>query len=469
MSELKGFIQALLTKKGISIPSNKSAFLQNFIEEEGNISLFNQIKGIQDMIFDRWELKNKIDDITNQSINIPNGTVGKDYTAKIELEKWNWKDIAHLEFEGLEDIGLSYNAQNEYITGTPVQSGDLKIKMKFRIKGEPDDSVLHERSIALVINPDPKSLWKNIASDKELAYWKQDDVAETSALGDRHIVVASKRGRSHANVGSFRDDDFTYKYFPENGWSIVAVADGAGSSKLSRQGSKLACQKTAEFFESHFSKSLIEEIDQFFSSEATKESIELPSELRVKIIKELYQIARFVHEGITDFANKSENPLKEFHSTLIFCLFKKIPSGYLILSFGVGDCPIVLIDKEISGITMLNWLDVGEYGGGTRFVTMPEIFSSDKISTRFNAKIVPDFSYLFLMTDGIYDPKFVVEANLEKIEKWKEFLADLDGNNEENIKVELKADNPEIAEQLSKWLDFWSAGNHDDRTLAIIF
>ena len=139
------------------------------------------------------------------------------------------------------------------------------------------------------------------------------------------------------------------------------------------------------------------------------------------------------------------------------------------MSFGVGDCPIALLNPEISEVSLLNWLDVGEYGGGTRFVTMPEIFSSEKMSSRFGVKIVKDFSYLMLMTDGIYDPKFVVEANLEKIDKWQEFLADLEGHNEENIKVDFRADNAEIAAELANWLDFWSAGNHDDRTLAIIF
>ena len=73
------------------------------------------------------------------------------------------------------------------------------------------------------------------------------------------------------------------------------------------------------------------------------------------------------------------------------------------------------------------------------------------------------------MTDGIYDPKFVVEANLEKVEKWQEFIADLEGNNEDKTKVELKISNKEIAGQLATWMDFWSAGNHDDRTLAIVF
>ncbi len=117
----------------------------------------------------------------------------------------------------------------------------------------------------------------------------------------------------------------------------------------------------------------------------------------------------------------------------------------------------------------MNWLDVGEFGGGTRFITMPEIFQSDKVSTRFGFKLIEDFSYLIMMSDGIYDPKFVVEANLPNIKKWKEFLADLNGKNEDGIKVELKADNKNIKEQFSQWMDFWSTGNHDDRTLAIVF
>lgn len=469
MSEVKGYIQALLTKNGISVSSNKSTLFQQFVDDEAHISLFNQIKETQKLLMDKWELKNKIDDIQRQSITIPNGTVGKNYAAKIEIQKWKWYDISYLSFDGLTEIGLAYSPENEWISGIPTESGDLKILMKFRIKGEADDSEPHRKIISLVMNPDPKSLWKNIESNKDAPYWKEDNVAETSPLGDRNIVVASKRGRSHANVGSFRDDDFAYKYFEDTGWSIVTVADGAGSAKLSRQGSKLACQKTVEFFENQFSKDLLAEMQHFFDSEETRNLIGFPDELNLKIIKELYQISRFVHTEIINFATKTENPLKDFHSTLIFCLFKKIPAGYAILTFGVGDCPIILLDKEISETRLLNWLDVGEYGGGTRFITMPEIFSSEKMKTRFKATIVRDFSYLFLMTDGIYDPKFVVEANLEKIDNWKEFLSDLDGNNEEGAKVDLQADNTQIAGQLASWLDFWSSGNHDDRTLAIIF
>ena len=129
------------------------------------------------------------------------------------------------------------------------------------------------------------------------------------------------------------------------------------------------------------------------------------------------------------------------------------------------------MNKEKTETKMLNWLDVGEFGGGTRFVTQSEIFHSTEnpMISRFSINIVDDFSYLFLMSDGIYDPKFEVEANLEKNEKWLEFLADLEGKNEDNSKIDFNSENKELANELSTWMDFWSKGNHDDRTLAVIF
>ncbi len=469
MSALKTYLAALLAQKNVAVGSNKSKLFDDFASHEEHIRLYNEIKTNQDLLMSKWLLTNRINDVVSQQISIPNGTVGKIYSTKIEIEKWQWNDIVFLEFEGLENTGLSYSTKTEWITGTPTESGDWKIRMKFRLLGEADDSVLNEKVISLIINPDPKSLWKIIESDPNKAYWKSDTATATATLGNRQLVVASKRGRSHANVGSFRDDDFAYTHFEKTGWSLVAVADGAGSAQLARKGAELACQKTIEFFSTQFSKRLIVNMNQSFEKDDTDSAVVLPTDLKNKIIQELYLAVRYVHIEIANFAKNTEANLKDFHSTLIFCLFKKIPAGHVMLSFGVGDCPIALLNKDISEVSLLNWLDVGDYGGGTRFITMPEIFSSDKMSSRFSVKIVKDFSYLMLMTDGIYDPKFVVEANLEKIDNWKTFLLDLNGTNDDNQKVELEADNTEIENQLLKWLDFWSPGNHDDRTLAIVF
>jgi serine/threonine protein phosphatase PrpC len=287
-------------------------------------------------------------------------------------------------------------------------------------------------------------------------------------LGDRFILASSKRGRSHANVGSFREDDFAFSNL-DSGWSLVAVADGAGSAKVSRKGSAIACNAVVEYFSGISASEKMKEFDDLLQQHKNHRGEETQKKLNVHVYNNLGQAALYVHKKLVEFAGQAAVPLKDLNSTLIFTLFRKYDIGYAFLSFGVGDCPIAVLNKDVSEVILMNWIDVGEFGGGTRFITMPEIFKDEKFATRFGFKLVDDFSYLMMMSDGIYDPKFIVESNLPNIKKWKEFLADLNGKNEDRIKVELDPNNKDIVKQFSAWMDFWSQGNHDDRTLAIVF
>jgi serine/threonine protein phosphatase PrpC len=269
-------------------------------------------------------------------------------------------------------------------------------------------------------------------------------------------------------VGSFREDDFAFKNL-ESGWSLVAVADGAGSAKLSRKGSSIACKAIVEYFTENSSAETMIEFDDLLQQHNANSGEDTQKKLNLHVYKKLGQAAFYAHKKIQEFANQAEVPLKDLSTTLIFTLFKKYDIGYAFLSFGVGDCPIAVLNRDVSEVILMNWIDVGEYGGGTRFITMPEIFEDKKFATRFGFKLLDDFSYLIMMSDGIYDPKFVVEANLPKIKAWKDFLADLNGKNEDAIQVVLDPGNENIEQQFSAWMDFWSQGNHDDRTLAIVF
>lgn len=484
MSETKTYIQNLFAAKGIVIESNKNALFDNFIEDpEAALAVKNIVEN-QNMLMDKWKLKNRIADIISQQIIIPNGTIGKPYLAKIDFKQLNFTDFVAEEFEGLEQIGLNFNKITDCIEGVPTTSGDLKFNLLFRITGENEIEPLNKKAINIVINPDPKSLWKDIPSDTNDMFWKEDDVSTFDKIGDKNIVISSKRGRSHKNVGSFRDDDFAYKHFSKTGWSIIAVSDGAGSYSLSRVGSQIACNAVVDFFENHADAIKSQEFEDKISTYMESNDPEILKEVEVMAKQNLYKATVFVHNKIKTTAEdtfktnpelfnnpKAKTLLDYYHSTFIFSLFKKYDFGYVVLTFGVGDCPIAIMNKEQTETKLLNWLDVGEFGGGTRFITQSDIFHSTEhpMATRFNFQILPDFSYLFLMTDGIYDPKFIVEANLEKSEKWLEFLADLKGNNEDNAKVDFNEENLHIADQLSVWMDFWSQGNHDDRTLAIVF
>ena len=499
MENTKKYLEVLLSKKSpIGISPKRTALFEQFAAEEKNISLVKQIIENQDIMLDIWARRNRIMDIEQQHVSIPNATVDKFYTHFLDFKTKNWDDIVDCHFEGLENVGLVYDEKTETLKGNPSQSGDFRLTFRFKINGEKDEEDFHAKPISLIINANPKSLWKNLESDITDPFWKEDNVHEINKLGDRSIVVASKRGRSHANVGSFRDDDYAYRFFEKTGWSLVAVADGAGSAKFARQGAKIACDKVISYFEENLNEenSLILEdlilenqnkdiIEKIILEENTEDTdnqvvlLEIPveetprrdvkRELDGLIYKYLGGAAFAVHKEIERFAQTQEALSKDFHSTLIFALYKKLEIGYVILTFGVGDCPIAVLDHEMSEVKLMNWLDVGEFGGGTRFITMAEIFQNANFASRIGFKIVEDFKYLVLMTDGIYDAKFVVEANLEKIAEWRGFFDDLDGHNADDAKVSFLPENENIAQELSNWMDFWSPGNHDDRTLAVIF
>jgi serine/threonine protein phosphatase PrpC len=416
----------------------------------------------------KWKQKERIAEILQTSLKVLNATVGKPYETKFDFEKFGWKDIGAYHFEGLEEAGLYYDEKTKQLTGIPTESGDRKIIFKFKVEGQPEDDPYNEKPLTLIINPDPKTLWKNLPSDKNDPHWKEDDVTEFAPLADKHILVSSKRGRSHANVGSFREDDYAFKDL-QNGWSIIVVGDGAGSAKISRKGSVIACNGVVEYFSQQASTDSLNEFDVLLQEHNDKASTDTQKRLTRFVYDNLGKAVFAVHKKLEEFAKKEGITLKDLSSTLIFTLLKKYEVGYALLSFGVGDCPMAVLSKDLSSVTLLNWIDVGEFGGGTRFITMPEIFQSDKFATRFGFKLVEDFSYLVLMSDGIYDPKFVVESNLPEIRNWRAFLKDIEGNNEDGIKVELSTGNKDITSQFSAWMDFWSIGNHDDRTLAIVF
>lgn len=469
MGDVKQFILDLFAGRKISISKDRVALLEQFSRDKQNIQLVNEIVEYQNLLMDRWTLQNRVQDIIQQPIRLLNATVGKSYETKIDFEKLKWQDITSFQFEGLEAIGLHYDGNTSQITGIPTQSGDIKIRFLFKMAGQPEDAPFNEKSIALIINPDPKSLWKNIDSDKTDPYWKEDNITVFEPLGDKHILVSSKRGRAHANVGSFREDDFAFSHLKNVGWNIVAVADGAGSAKLSRKGSAIACKSVIDYFSENLTAETFAEFDELLQQHSTNSGDDTQKKLNRFVYNNLGKAAFYVHKKLEEFATSAEISLKDLSTTLIFTLFKKYDVGYALLSFGVGDCPIGVLNKDVTEITLMNWIDVGEFGGGTRFITMSEIFQSDKFATRFGFKLVDDFSYLVMMSDGIYDPKFVVEANLQDIKKWQAFLADLNGQNEDGLKVDLHPGNQEITDQLSTWMDFWSPGNHDDRTLVIVF
>ena len=288
----------------------------------------------------------------------------------------------------------------------------------------------------------------------------------------KDIVAASQRGRSHAQEGKARDDHFRITHCDESDWYIIAVADGAGSAKLSRKGSEIACNTVVE----HCLDQLKDSADFEAKIRAYHEAKNSESAIR-EVTEKIYNIvgngAFNAHKAIKAAANANENAsMRDFATTLMFAICKKFNFGWFVASYWVGDGAMCLYNKEKDTHKLLGVPDEGEFSGQTRFLTMPEMFKDGKaIMDRLRFSIEDDFTALMLMTDGVSDPMFETDNNLNSTSKWDEFWEKLHKGfaDDEIPGVDLSDDHEESKNQLLQWLDFWSPGNHDDRTIAILY
>ena len=144
-------IELLFKSKGIIVTSNLITKFQEFVDEKSNIDSVNIIIENQMRILKSWKIKNRIIDITNQQIILPNALIGVSYKAKIDIEKFNLKDLIISDIEGLTDTGLTFDATSLVIEGIPIKSGDLKLKLLYKLKDEAENSVLNAKIIPLFI------------------------------------------------------------------------------------------------------------------------------------------------------------------------------------------------------------------------------------------------------------------------------------------------------------------------------
>ena len=433
-------------------------------------------------------------EVKSMPLTLPNAKEGILYDHQVCLPD-DHPDMVIVKVEGLSETchGLSVTVADDKrsfrVSGIPsleqlrkdtgvVRESTFELSLYYKFQGMelPSDRPVLVRTLPLVINQDPRKLWKNIPVDWDnMPYPKylnedlQKDYVKVSALPDgtpqKDIVAASKRGRSHAQDGRPRDDFFKLLHL-DNGWYIMAVSDGAGSAKLSRQGSKLACESAVEYCASRLSGSaeFEAEIDKY--TEFTNDS---ESDARKQVGDFIYNIvgvAAFnAYKSIKAEADITGRLIKEYSATLLLAICKNFDYGWFVASFWVGDGAICLYDRDRHTAKILGVPDEGDYAGQTRFLTMPEIFKDSKaLYARLRFNIVPDFTALILMTDGVSDPKFETDANLSNPDKWDDLWNDLKDNG-----VDLSDDNEAAKDQLLDWLDFWSPGNHDDRTIAILY
>lgn len=329
------------------------------------------------------------------------------------------------------------------------------------IRPQPRSGFLEQVSAlwTLTIRPDPRLMWRSIPFDEGSIYYKPDADSDWCEAPDGFRVLAgSQKGRSHWHVGSARDDDFAVDY--QHGWNFLAVADGAGSRQFSRQGSKLACQFAADRIFSLITPELEAQAQAFVRApNDTNAYVTFKRSIYGTLVQTIFDAKTLIEKE----ANQSNHKPGDFATTMLCALVKKFDEGWCIASFMVGDGAMALYDAR-HGVRVLGDPDEGEYGGQTVFITMSEVWEDpNKLMNRVRVTAEPDFTALFLMTDGVSDPKFETTNQLANKDRWKALYDEL------RPEILSEPNAPKAAERLAcEWLTFYSEGNHDDRTLVVM-
>ena len=414
---------------------------------------------------------------------LANARAGQPYQQKIEAQDVPDADWVLCAISMPDSLGLTADEAGGLVAGIPSAPGDYDIGVTYHLKNESPNEQ-RQSTLKLTVNPDPKSLWKNVPSDTEAPYWRADEACTSLQGAGLRILAASKRGRSHAHVGSFRDDDVQIGLLPEAGWAIAVVSDGAGSAKYSRQGAALICQVAKERLSAalagaagaaidgaaqacHAAKGAGHGADQGADSAADTAQQQASDALRATLCGVVGNAAYYAAKAIVDEcasrAGDLQAAVRDYASTALIAICKRYPFGTLCAAWWVGDGAIGVYSRR-DGVTLLGEVDSGEYSGQTRFLESAEV-THEALLKRTRFALVDNFTALVLMSDGVSDPKFETEARLARAADWDTLWNDIDQA------VDLADPGHDAAGKdahLLAWLDFWSQGNHDDRSIAII-
>lgn len=362
----------------------------------------------------------------NPGAAIAGARCGMPYDAQLQLSPGFrvmelWLDPA---------AGLSADPQRPgRVHGIAQRAGSFEL----RVRVADAQGRQRELAVQLHVSPDPRSLWKDLPSDPNAAFPKPALADQQLPLDTgAELLAVSIRGRMHANVGGFRDDDVTMGALPGGRFALL-VADGAGSAELSREGSRLAVAAALASLRSSLS------LDQA-----------VPAELL------LGTAAQAALQAIGDQAARSDRAPADFNTTLLIVVCSEAPP-HEVWVLQVGDGLVAALTADGRWTAPLGVADHGDYHGQTRFLSPQSVAAAD-LPARLQCHRFEQLRYLLVATDGVVDPHFETDHALGQASQWQPYVA----------RLEQALHSAEGAlPGLYQWLQEFTPGHHDDRTLAL--
>lgn len=384
--------------------------------------------------------------------HLPNARVGQPYAARLEGKDSAGNPVTIRDARLPAAVGLSFDAASSEMRGTPIVDGDYKISLRWTCDGVAE----YAGECLLFVNPDPRSLWKQLEPPADDPYFKPHTDDAWIAGPGFSIAAASRRGRSHEHVGSFRDDDFFVQHDGASGWSVLMVADGAGSAKSSRWGSRLAVEAAGKYIAAQLSGTFGTGMTQSLAGWST-DRVAASQAMHAPFYRLFQAASKLAVQAIEQEAENQGAAPKDYATTLLAAAVRRDGADTFLATFWMGDGAIAAYGPQ-GKLRLMGKPDSGEFAGQTRFLDRAAL-TDPEFGKRLVLGCYSGLKAVILMTDGISDPRFETDNALADAARWDALW--------DEISPLLAAPEPQKA--LTDWLTFFTPGHHDDRTIAVLW
>ena len=402
---------------------------------------------------------------------LPNARAGQAYEAAFKVLGADATSALQIRLPVISpQLGLAFDPVRQLMFGQPVQPGEYELLLEW----SRDGNQWFGGKCPLIVIADPRSLWKVLEPPLDALYRKAHGAQQFFSTGQivasadtQHwaLLAASRRGRSHEHGGAFRDDDFFIAHEAANGWSVLLVADGAGSASSSREGSRLAVRTAGLYLQQALSGETGQHCRALAAAHSSAPAQQTESgpataaspALHEAVQQLLQQAATLAVDAIEAEAAQRQLIARDYATTLLACCVLPLADSIFVASFWIGDGAIAVYGPR-GQVCLLGMPDSGEFAGQTRFLDRACLASAG-FARRISSGHYAPASAVLLMTDGVSDPRFETDNGLKNPAKWDALWDELAGP--------LAAREPATA--LYDWLHFFTPGHHDDRTLALMW
>lgn len=258
--------------------------------------------------------------------------------------------------------------------------------------------------------------WRTIPVLEALDRHEESFHAELQAPGGLKVLAARVRGRQHRHEGRNCDDWLEIAQAGE--WTIVAVADGAGSRPLSRVGAKVSCRAAAEKLARQLVN--IKSHEKETTEQGGHSSIArcLGLEVCMRLVRSIHLALKAaftaVEQASAERVFRSEYrgmlgrmpAVEDFAATLSLLVFKVVTVDGVRLAVGwgyqIGDGFSAGIDP-LGAAQVIGRRDQGEFANETLFLSR-EYLNGVDVNRRIS-KILCPLNVLAAMTDGVTEPQ----------------------------------------------------------------